>query len=527
MAIGKPVAGRLSASGLRAALTSGDEVALVDVREQKPYGDGHILVAVHACLSRLELDLPRLVPGRGARVVICDGGEGLAERAAEVATGLGYNDVVVLDGGTACWVAAGGRLFTGTNAPGAAFAETMDLVCPAPKITAAELDRRRRAGETIVVLDSRPWEDYLRRHIPGGIDCPGGELVYRVRDLAPDPATPVVVNCAARTRSFFGARSLIEAGAPNPVFSLLEGTYGWGRAGLETASGPGPYLAEVGEAGRAWSFAAADAFARRNGVREIDAATLTAWRGEAARRCLYLLDVRTPEEYAAGHVAGAVHAPGGQLVECAEDWIGAMAGRVVVLDDDGVRARMAAGWLRLLRHPNVFVLAPGVDVPRDETAVPASDVALPEVPQISPEQAASVLDLSAGSVFLRGHAEGAVWGLRSRLEGYLSHLPTSPLGVMDDAGNSLARLAVADLHRLGRLDAAVLSGGLAAWQAAGRPVATGAAGMLDAMDDAYYLPADMVDDPMAESAAYIAWQLALPDEVEADGLLDYRTALGG
>lgn len=518
---------RLNPGELRALLTSGAEAALVDVREQKPYGDGHILVAVHAALSRLELDLPRLVPGRAARVVFCDGGEGLAERAVVVAAELGYDDLAVLDGGTPAWQAAGGRLFTGTNAPGAAFAETMDLVRPVPKMTAAELDRRRRAGEAIVVLDSRPWEDYLRGHIPGGIDCPGGELVYRARDLAPDPAIPVVVNCAARTRSFFGARSLIEAGLPNPVHALHEGTYGWGRAGLEPATGPGPYLTEVGAEGRAWSFAAADAFARRNGVREIDAATLAAWRDEAHRRCLYLLDVRTPEDYAAGHVAGALHAPGGQLVECAEDWIGAMAGRIVLLDDDGVRARMAAGWLRLLRHPNVFVLRPGEVVPRDETEPPAVSVSLPEVPRIAPGEARAVLDLSPGPAFLRGHAAGAVWAMRARLETCLSRLPPGPLGVMDDAGDTLACLAVADLHRVGRTDAALLPGGLDAWRAAGCPIATGEAGMLDAMDDTYYPPSDMVHDPMAESAAYIAWQLALPEAVEADGLLDYRAALGG
>jgi rhodanese-related sulfurtransferase len=50
-------------------------------------------------------------------------------------------------------------------------------------------------------------------------------------------------------------------------------------------------------------------------IPRIDKATLERWRTEAARRTLYVLDVRTPEEYEAGHLRGARSAPGGQLVQ--------------------------------------------------------------------------------------------------------------------------------------------------------------------------------------------------------------------
>ena len=46
--------------------------------------------------------------------------------------------------------------------------------------------------------------------------------------------------------------------------------------------------------------------AERFGVRTIDVATLKHWQAEAERRTLYLFDVRYPEEYAEGHVAGSV-----------------------------------------------------------------------------------------------------------------------------------------------------------------------------------------------------------------------------
>ena len=65
-------------------------------------------------------------------------------------------------------------------------------------------------GENMVILDSRPWSEYHQMNIPTGVDCPGAELAYRVHDLAPDPETTVVVNCAGRTRSIIGAQSLIK-----------------------------------------------------------------------------------------------------------------------------------------------------------------------------------------------------------------------------------------------------------------------------------------------------------------------------
>ena len=68
-------------------------------------------------------------------------------------------------------------------------------------------------------------------NIPNGIDVPGAELAYRIHDLAPNPETTVVVNCAGRTRSIIGAQSLINAGVPNPVVALENGTMGWHLAG--------------------------------------------------------------------------------------------------------------------------------------------------------------------------------------------------------------------------------------------------------------------------------------------------------
>ena len=84
----------------------------------------------------------------------------------------------------------------------------------------------------MVVLDSRTLEEFTRMSIPTGVSVPGGELVYRIGDLVPDPETLVVVNCAGRTRSILGAESLRRAGIPNKVVALRNGTMGWELAGF-------------------------------------------------------------------------------------------------------------------------------------------------------------------------------------------------------------------------------------------------------------------------------------------------------
>ena len=519
----------IEAHALRRALEAGGEIGLVDVREERPFGDGHILIASNIPLGRLELDLPSRAPCRKARLVLCDGGEGLADRAAIVAAELGYRDVAVLEGGVATWRQAGYELFTGINVPGKAFGEVVDVVCRTPMMAAAEVKARVDAGERMVILDSRPWDEYVDFNIPGGIDCPGAELAYRVRDLAPDPTTTVVVNCAGRTRSIVGCQSLVNAGLPNPVYSLLNGTIGWEQAGLVLEHGAGRRYPAVSEAALAWSRESSRRLAERAGVATLDRAQFETWRAEAQSRTLYLLDVRSPEEYLAGHLPGSVSAPGGQLVQGADEWIAVRGGRIVAIDDTGVRARMTASWLKQLLHPEVAVLDGGLAGYDLETGPASPTVAMPEVAAVAAADVMAranefvVLDLSHSLTFRASHIAGALWGLRSRLGELAAALPAGKtVAVTDDRDDLLAAFAVRDLAGLGRKDAVVLSGGLAAWRAAGGETAQGLDGMLVAMDDCYHLPADLLEDPAGADRDYLAWEATLVEHVARDGLLAYR-----
>src|SRR5215831_17086378 len=107
----------LAAPALRAMLTDGRELALIDLREELIFSRNHLLWARSAPLSRLELHFVRLVPRKATRIVLCDDGDGLVERATRILSAAGYNDLSFLQGGVAAWEKAGFELFSGVNVP--------------------------------------------------------------------------------------------------------------------------------------------------------------------------------------------------------------------------------------------------------------------------------------------------------------------------------------------------------------------------------------------------------------------------
>src|SRR5204863_412344 len=177
---GNSAAKSVDVATLRQWLGGDGEIAFLDVREEGPHGAGHPLLAVNAPHSRLELVIGQLAPRRGCPVVLLDDGDGVAEKAARRLAALGYSAVHVLAGGVGAWSAAGHPLFPSTNVPSKAFAEIVEHEYGTPAISAAELERRRRAGDNIVVLDSRPLDEYAAGHLRGSISAPGGQLVQAI-----------------------------------------------------------------------------------------------------------------------------------------------------------------------------------------------------------------------------------------------------------------------------------------------------------------------------------------------------------
>jgi rhodanese-related sulfurtransferase len=511
------MASRVAAAQVRAWVEDGRELALLDAREEGEFGQAHPFWAVPCPLSRAEQRLPALLPRPGTRVVCTDDGSGLAERLAALAEAMGGRDVHVLDGGTAVWEAAGGVLFSGVNVPSKAFGEWVEHHYGTPSVDAAELRGWLDAGRDVAVLDSRPFAEFHCMSIPGGRCVPGGELAYRVADLVPDPATLIVVNCAGRTRSILGAESLRRAGVPNRVLALRNGAMGWRLAGLETAQGETASYAPGAPGTAALALDRARAFAEARGVGLIGVAGLARFEADPART-LYVLDVRAPDEYRAGHRPGSLSAPGGQLVQATDAWIAVRGARIALVDDDGVRARMAAGWLREMGHRDVFVVE-GALTGRLETG-DAPRPAPPDVPLVGPDavEGALVVDLARSIEFREEHIPGAIWGIRTRLGTLRDRLTGASRVVATSPDGDLARWAVAELRGLTGAPVAALDGGTAAWREAESPLAASRDNPPDeACVDFYLRPYDRNSGVEAAMLAYLGWEVDLPGEVARDG----------
>jgi rhodanese-related sulfurtransferase len=528
---------RIAPAALRARLQEdGREIALLDVREQGAFARAHILLASNAPLSCVEIAVPRLVPRRAAPVVLCDGGGGLAGRAAAILVRHGYSDVAVLDGGIEAWRDAGFMLFEGVHVPSKAFGEFVEATYGTPHVTPEELRGLGATARKLVILDSRPLPEYREMSIPGGIDVPGAELVHRVRDLAPDPETLVVVNCAGRTRSIIGAQSLINAGVANRVVALENGTMGWTLAGQRLEHGQARVPPPLSEGGRAWAKAAAARVAARFGVRTIWRDALARWREEVNERTLYLCDVRLPEEYEAGHLPGARCTPGGQLVQATDAYLGTRGARVVLVDDDGVRATMTASWLIQMGWRETYVLRDGLcgELERgpERLEVLGLDDRAPDA-ALSPATLARmiegddirILDFADSRAFRDGHIPGAWWLSRAGLQKDLPQIPPAPAYVLTSPDGVLARLALDEVRPLVSARVHVLAGGTEAWRAAGLPLETGAERMAGNPDDVVYLrPYDRPPEQAAQAMReYLAWETALLAQLERDGTLRFAS----
>lgn len=331
-------------SQIRQALLSRQEIALIDVREEDVFAQAHPLFATNISSGCIAVDVLQRIPRQDTTIVLYDDGEGRVEKAACVLLQLGYSQVSLLEGGLAGWRAAGGELFKDVNVPSKAFGELVAAQRCTPSLSAQDVKALLDCRANVVVLDVRRFDEYHTMSIPSGISVPGAELVLRAAALAPNPATRIIVNCAGRTRSIIGAQSLLNAGIANPVSALRNGTIGWTLAGFTLEQGACRRGTDVAEMQQTLSAQRARAVAERAGVKGVIPNGLLRFLAETGRTT-YRFDVRTPEEYSAGHLPGFASVPGGQLVQETDVSMPVRGARVVLADLDGVRANMTGSWL--------------------------------------------------------------------------------------------------------------------------------------------------------------------------------------
>ena len=531
---------RVSAAALKALENDGKELAILDPREEGSYGLGHLLHAVNIPLSKLELNMDALVPRRSTRIVLTDGGEGTAERAAVRLKELGYTSLAVLEDGYPAWKRAGYEIFSGMSVPGKAFGEWIALHYETPEITAEDLHRKIANGEDVLILDSRPANEYADMNIPGSINVPGSELVYRFQELGVKPKTLVVVNCAGRTRSIIGAQSLINAGVKNQVVALNGGTMAWQTSGFELEHGSKRHAPEPSGQNLQQPLEAAQKVADRYGVRTIDAQTLAKFKAEKDRT-VYVIDLRTPEEYRAGHRPDSSYGWGVQLVQGMDKYAATRRGRIVLVDNYLVRALMTASWLVQADWPETYVLADpfrGVKLTAGDykpailglgkQTPPAVDAA--KLSEMLKTNGATVVDVASSSSYVKGHIPGAWFVTRARLGESIKKMPPSAGFVVTGNETALAALTSEELAKLTGKPVNVLEGGNAAWRSAGLPLNSGMEKLGNPVDDIFVQPFlwGQLDPASAEfrKAAndYLAWELQLPEQLNRAQETNFKLA---
>ncbi|CAP44490.1 rhodanese-like domain-containing protein [Bordetella petrii] len=514
----------VDARELKAWIHDEAELALLDVREHGQFGENHLFFAVPLPYSELELHIARLVPRKGTRTVIYGDARtaGAVLAAAQALERLGYSQVHVLRGGIEAWREAGYASFAGVNLPSKTFGEIAEHIYHTPSVSAAQLhDMLNDPDRNVIVLDGRPVAEYRKMNIPGAICCPNGELALRIGELAPDPDTKVVINCAGRTRSIIGAQTLINLGIPNEVYALENGTQGWYLADLplEHQSSrvyperiPAQSLSSLRQRSRQLQ--------EKFGVTVVDAGQVRAWLEDDACN-VFLCDVRTEEEHRQGGVPGrAQHTPGGQLIQATDQYIGVRKARVVLCDTDGIRAPVVASWLKqlgwnvsLLQEPQQLDGVP---------AVPAAAPALSHTQDIPAAQLAAfvagnpgvaILDARPSMQFRKASLQAATWTIRPIIMQQLEGHANGPVLLLGDNRAKLAWLA-SDLERAGRADIHLCVVDDAGLRASGLPMSARPELPDEACIDYLFFVHDRHDGNKAAARKYLEWETNLVSQID-------------
>lgn len=503
--------------------------AVLDVRERGAYERGHVYRATSLPRRLLEFRLPALITAPATPIALYDDDGRLAPLAAATLREMGCADVRILAGGLAAWRASGHRLVQGVNVPSKVFGERVLHELKTPEITPEELSAWMASGRDMVIVDSRTPEEYTRGCIPGARSVPGGELVLRIGELVERPDTTIVVHCGGRTRSYLGAESLRRMKLPNPIVALKNGTMGWTLAGRELERDATRWAPPISARSRALGTVAATRVANEDGVRFVTPAELRDVQARCGQDNVHVLDVRTSEEYAAGHVPGATWAPGGQAVQATDEYVAVRAASIVLVCDGFVRSVMTASWLAGMGLPNVAVLSGGlpawiaaggeVETGQAVAAPFGLEAAQRAVAPVSVRDLEAslrtaeppvVLDVGQSDAYTRGHVPGAIWLCRSRFELTITDVGpdrTQPIVVTCPDGVT-SILAAATLLRLGHRATRALDGGTRAWERAGLALERGATRLADAADDVVLKP---YDKGRAAMEAYLRWEEALDE----------------
>ncbi|MFZ5815830.1 MAG: rhodanese-like domain-containing protein [Bacillota bacterium] len=183
-------------------------------------------------------------------------------------------------------------------------------------LDAADLKKKLDAKDSsFVLIDIRRPEDFAKGAVAGAINIPMGQIGANIDKLPRDKQ--LVVSCYSGQTSGQTVAALKMAGFN--AISLKGGFPSFEKAGIPTpapaaaASLPAAAAANLDEKQMALKEAAAGYFSNIPANSNMIEAADVKKKVDAKDTSIFLLDIRKPEDFAKGHIEGAVNIPMGQL----------------------------------------------------------------------------------------------------------------------------------------------------------------------------------------------------------------------
>lgn len=364
------------------------------------------------------------------------------------------------------------------------------------EISVAGLDSLAAGASEWALFDIREAGEADAGHLQGATFLPRRQIELRIAELVSGRATPVAVYDEGGPRAGLAAATLERLGYRDARV-LAGGTGAWTAAGRELTQGSNVPSKIFGEE-----------VYEHDHVPQLPVATLRAWRD--AGRAHMVCDIRTPDEYEVARIPGAFGAFGVDLARIAGD-LREKRVPIVVHCAGRTRSIIACQTLRELGVPDVYALENGTmgwqlaglelekGAPRgmlEPTAGSLEDGerrtrALARAAGVAQVAAAEletwlsaraegeanvyVIDVRQLAEYLAGHIEGAVavpGGLAIQRADEFAPVRAARTVLVDDR-EARAFLTGYWMRRSGRAQVYVLSGGIEAWRASGRPLVAG------------------------------------------------------
>lgn len=342
-------------------LTSATPPTIVDIRTAEEFGrDGRIEGAVNVPMQEIFNSLDK-VPSKDAPIVInCVSGH----RGSIVMMGLrlmGYENVVNLAGGLNAWKAAKLPVEGWVDWP----TVWSDYLTAMPEgyytIKAPDLNTAL-VEKAPFLLDVREVAEIEKDgYIAGAVNIPVREVLNNL-DKLPAKDHPIVIYCASGHRGGMMLASLQMLGYTD-VKNLAGGIGAWKKAELPVETGTLPAAPVAGTAPEVDATRLANLGAFFTNLPEGFATVKPAdFNVELTSATVpFIVDVRTPDEFKAGFIEGAVNIAINDVPANLAQLPADKAAPIVVLCQSGHRGSIVMMYLRMLGYTNVRNLGGGMN----------------------------------------------------------------------------------------------------------------------------------------------------------------------